>query len=276
MNNDIMNKKKFLSDYKLPCRIAINLMAILIVLFVWWLIVLELKYVKGTIFPSPIDVINRVFQLVKGENLYNHTILTHLLQSLFRWSAGYILAVIFGIITGLVLGSSNIIYRLLMPGIYILQLIPGLAWIPIAMLLFGIGNISTIFMIFIMGYMPVVINTVGGIKGIPLIYVNAAKMMGAEKFTIYFKVLIPAAALSIINGLRIGLANAWRVLIAAEMIVGVGVGLGFIIIQSRWSLDFEAAFCSIIIIAGIGLLVEKGFFGILENTISHKLGTINE
>ena len=163
-----------------------------------------------------------------------------------------------------------------MPGIYILQLIPGLAWIPIAMLLFGIGNISTIFMIFIMGYMPVVINTVGGIKGIPLIYVNAAKMMGAEKFTIYFKVLIPAAALSIINGLRIGLANAWRVLIAAEMIVGVGVGLGFIIIQSRWSLDFEAAFCSIIIIAGIGLLVEKGFFGILENTISHKLGTINE
>jgi ABC-type nitrate/sulfonate/bicarbonate transport system permease component len=279
MNENTMNKnnrENFFSHHRLPYRIAINLVAIFIVLFVWWLIVLELKQVKGTIFPSPIDVINRMFQLGKGENLYNHPILTHLLQSLLRWSVGYILAVILGIITGLMLGTSNLIYRLFMPGIYILQLIPGLAWIPIALLLFGIGNISTIFMIFIMGYTPVVINTVGGIKGIPPIYVNAAKIMGAKKLTIYFKVLIPAATLSIINGLRIGLASAWRVLIAAEMIVGVGVGLGYIIIQSRWSLDFEAAFCSIMIIAGIGLLVEKGGFGILENTISRKLGMTNE
>jgi ABC-type nitrate/sulfonate/bicarbonate transport system permease component len=256
----------------MPRRIVTNVMGIVIVLFAWWFIAVGLKYAKGTVFPSPLDAVNRLFQLIKGKDLYTYSIFSHLLLSLFRMSVGYILAVISGVLTGLMLGSSPIAYRLFMPAVYIIQLIPGLAWIPIAMLMFGIGNISTIFMIFIMGYTPIVINTAGGIREIPPIYVNAARMMGAKKSKIFFKVLIPAATLPIINGLRIGLANAWRVLIAAEMVVGVGVGLGYIIIQSRWSLDFEAAFCSIIIIAVIGLIIEKGVFNILEKNISYKLG----
>jgi ABC-type nitrate/sulfonate/bicarbonate transport system permease component len=267
-----MDNNTLFSGNSMPRRIAASAMGIAILLIVWWLIAIAMKYAKGTIFPSPLDAVNRLFQLMKGKDLYTYSIFSHLVQSLFRWSIGYIIAVIFGVVTGLVLGSSNTAHRLFMPSIHILQLIPGLAWIPIAMLMFGIGNISTIFMIFIMGYTPIVINTAGGIKEIPPIYIDSARMMGAKKSEIFFKVLLPASALSIINGLRIGMANAWRVLIAAEMVVGAGVGLGYIIIQSRWSLDFEAAFCSILIIAAIGLVIEKGVFNSLEKNMSYKLG----
>ena len=260
------------SDDRLFSRILVNLLSFSIILLIWSVIAFLMKQLNGSIFPSPFDVFRKLMLLFQGEALYNHTIYNHLLKSLFRWGAGYLLAVILGILTGLLLSSSNILYQLVMPAIYVLQLIPGLAWIPIALLMFGIGNISTIFMIFMMGYAPILINTVGGIRGIPPVYVKAAQMMGAGKLTIYFKVLIPAAALSIIDGLRIGLANAWRVLIAAEMIVGVGIGLGYIIIQARWSLDFEAAFVSIVIIAGIGLVIEKCIFRIIEKNLSRKLG----
>ncbi len=253
-------------------KVALNLISVLVILFLWHCTVLLVKFTKGSLFPSPKDTFERLFHLLKGNNLYNHTIFTHFIKSLWRWGTGYLLAVIIGGFTGLMLGFFPFLYQVLMPVIYILQLIPGLAWIPIALLIFGIGNISTIFMIFIIGFTPIVINTAGGIRNIPPIYVKAAKMMGASNLFIFFKVLLPGALLSIINGLRIGLANAWRVLIAAEMIVGAGVGLGYVIIQARWSLDFEAAFVSIVIIAIIGLIIEKGVFHLLEKNIGQKLG----
>ena len=84
--------------------------------------------------------------------------------------------------------------------------------------------------------------------------------------------MVPAATLAIVAGLRIGLANSWRVLIAAEMIVGTGVGLGYAIIQSRWSLDFEASFVCIMIICLIGLVVEKVIFEVLEKRIMAQMG----
>ena len=231
-----------------------------------------MKQAKGAIFPGPVQVFSRIIRLFQGSILYDHLLATHLISSLIRWGVGYLLAIVAGLLSGLFLGTSKIIYRVGMPIIYVLQLIPGLAWIPISLLLFGIGNVSTIFMIFIMGFTPIVINTSGSIRSAPSIHINAAKMMGAGRTTLLLKVLIPFASLQIINGLRIGLANAWRVLIAAEMIVGVGVGLGYIIIQSRWSLDFEAAFVSIVLIIIIGLIIEKAIFGYLERRISYKLG----
>ncbi len=127
-------------------------------------------------------------------------------------------------------------------------------------------------MIFIMGLTPIIINTAGGIRSIPPIYIKSARMMGATRFLIFFRVMLPAATLAIVTGLRIGLANSWRVLIAAEMIVGAGVGLGYAIIQSRWSLDFEAAFVCVVIICVIGLVVEKLGFEVVEKRIMAQMG----
>jgi ABC-type nitrate/sulfonate/bicarbonate transport system permease component len=88
----------------------------------------------------------------------------------------------------------------------------------------------------------------------------------------FFRVLLPAGSLQMLNGLRIGLANGWRVLIAAEMIVGVGLGLGYVLVQSRWTLDFEAAFVSILVICGIGLFIEKILFSVAERRLRDRLG----
>ena len=160
-----------------------------------------------------------------------------------------------------------------MPLVYALQLIPGLAWIPITLLLFGLGNVSTIFMIFMLALTPIIITTSTGISNTPSDLINSAILMGASRRSLVIHVLFPSALFHIVDGMRIGLANSWRVLIAAEMIVGEGVGLGYIIIQSRWSLDYISAFVSIIIIVMIGLTFEKFLFQIIDNKLRLKYGS---
>jgi ABC-type nitrate/sulfonate/bicarbonate transport system permease component len=267
-----MPNNYYLHDDKFSSRLIISTISICILFVLWMGVVCFVDVGKGSVFPSPVDVLTRLIQLLRNGLLYDHTIWHHLFNSLMRWGIGFGIAVFLGIPTGVMLGVSRILNRVCMPIIYMIQIIPGLAWIPIALLLFGIGNVSTIFMIFILGYTPIVISTAGGIQSVSSNYINSARILGANRMTIVYRVLFPFALLSIINGLRIGLANAWRVLIAAEMIVGAGIGLGYIIIQSRWSLDFEAAFVSIFLIVVIGLIIEKTVFGVLEKRFYNKLG----
>jgi len=252
--------------------IGINLLAMIIIMAIWQLVAMWISHSRGITFPSPMQTCLRLTTLFSGEDLYDQSIYQHIMASLARWATGYLLAVFLGISIGLILGGSAILYEICMPVVHVLQLIPGLAWIPIALLLFGIGDTSTIFMIFTMGVTPIIINTSGGVRGIPPIYIKTAQMMGASRALVFFRIMLPAATLVIVNGLRIGLANSWRVLIAAEMIVGAGVGLGYSIIQSRWSLDFEASFVCIMIICLIGLLVEKLVFEVLEKRIMAQMG----
>jgi NitT/TauT family transport system permease protein/taurine transport system permease protein len=145
-----------------------------------------------------------------------------------------------------------------------LLLVPGLAWIPVAILLFGIGELSTVFMITVSAFAPIAINVLAGIKGVNVQLIRAAQMMGAKKNHLFFKVLVPAALPSILSGLRIGLGTGWRVLVAAEMVVGTGDGLGYAIIQARWTLDYTSSFACIAVICSLGLLFERLFLRRLE------------
>ena len=151
-----------------------------------------------------------------------------------------------------------------MPTVQILQLIPGLAWIPVAILIFGIGDRATLFMIAVTACAPVAINVAGGVKRVDEMYIRAARMLGLNNRMLFLNVLVPGALPHILSGLRIGLGNSWRVLVAAEMIVGSGTGLGYAIIQSRWTLDYAGAFVCIAIICCIGLIVERLVFIPLE------------
>ncbi len=244
-----------------------DLLAIILILAIWQLLAELVTRIRPIPFPTPFDVFWRLGEFLSGARLYDKSIEEHVMMSLSRWGIAYCITVFAGLWIGMVLGTYRIIYAVCMPTIYVLQLIPGLAWIPIALLLFGIGEKTTVFMIFITALPPVIINTTGGIRSVPKIYTNVAQMIGLRKGATFFRVLLPAALLSIINGLRIGFANGWRVLIAAEMIVGVSVGLGYSLIQARWSLDFEAALVCIVIICIIGLFIEKILFGTVEKKI---------
>ncbi len=252
--------------------VAVNIAGLVLILTLWQLVALWITYDRGVAFPTPLQTWQRLFGLFSGQQLYDHSIIGHLSASLGRWLWGYGLAVIIGLFAGLVMGAFPLLYEISIPMVHAMQLIPGLAWIPIALLIFGLGDRSTIFMIFAMGLTPIIINTASGARAIPSIFLKTAQMMGAGKRHLFFQVMLPGATLSIISGLRIGLANSWRVLIAAEMIVGSGRGLGYAIIQSRWSLDFEASFVCVLLICFMGFVVEKLIFEAIEQRIMARVG----
>jgi ABC-type nitrate/sulfonate/bicarbonate transport system permease component len=243
---------------------------------IWQLIALWVTQTRGVPFPTPISTCQRLISLVLGNLLYEKTIGHHLVTSLFRWGMGYMISVVIGLSIGMTFGIYRLIHDLFMPTVYIIQLIPGLAWIPITLLLFGLGEGATIFMISMTALAPIIISTTGGIRSVPPIYTNVAKMLGLSQSQVFLHVLLPASLLSIINGLRIGFANGWRVLIAAEMVVGVSTGLGYSLMQARWSLDFEAALVCVFIICTVGLIVEKLLFARIERKILQRQGLVGK
>lgn len=253
-------------------RAAIGLVGLAITLLAWQAVSMWVYEVKGVVYPSPLDTVHRLIDLLSGTMLYDHTIIEHLASSLSRWGIGYLLAAVTGIVVGMLMGASATVNGIGMTPLTVLQLIPGLAWIPIALLLFGLGETSTVFMIYMTVLPAVAISTASGIREAPPVYRRAASIMGTGSMGMFFRVLLPAASLQMLNGLRIGLANGWRVLIAAEMVVGVGLGLGYVLVQARWSLDFEAAFVSILVICGIGLFIEKILFSVAERRVRDRLG----
>jgi ABC-type nitrate/sulfonate/bicarbonate transport system permease component len=248
------------------------LLGVLMILIAWFLVAELVITLKGIAFPRPLDAFVRLGELLGGQALYGESIYAHIGASLYRWVAGYVLAVVVGLLLGISLGVSTKGHDVGIVPIHILQMVPGLAWVPIAMLIFGLGNVATMFMIFMTALPPIAISTSSGIRGVEPNMLKAAEMTGSTRPRIFFKILLPASALSVINGLRIGLANGWRVLIAAEMVVGIALGLGYSIFQSRWSLDFEAAFVCIIIICVIGLTIEKLLFVALEDRVRERMG----
>lgn len=257
-------------------RVAKGLVALALFLLAWQVVGEIVLYTKGIDFPTPYDTIARGMELLAGAELYDRTIYDHTLSSLARWGIGYGLAAGAGIGLGLALGASRLMHDLSMTSVHILQLIPGLAWVPIALLVFGLGETATVFMIFMTALPPIAISTAMAVRTVPQNYIKVAQTMGMSSGHTFFHVHLPASALHIVNGLRIGLANGWRVLIAAEMVVGVALGLGYSIIQSRWSLDFEAAFVSIAVICVIGLLIERFLFAAIEDRVMDRLGMTKE
>jgi ABC-type nitrate/sulfonate/bicarbonate transport system permease component len=241
-------------------------------LALWWGIAVLVTRWHGVPFPTPLDTFHRLLALVQGRLLVDFTIYRHLGDSLRRWAIGFSLAMSLGIAFGLLFGWWRLLERLSMPTVTVLQLIPGLAWVPVAILLFGIGERSTVFMIAVTAFAPIVINTTAGVKGVSELLVRAAKMLGADRRTLFLRVLLPGSLPHLLSGLRVGFANGWRVLVAAEMVVGTGTGLGYSIIQSRWTLDYPGAFVCIAIICIIGLTVERGLLLPLERRTVERWG----
>jgi len=253
-------------------QIALGLAPVVLVWLIWEMVARGVMALKGIPFPTPGTTLGQLFRLLAGKPLLEHSLYTHLANSLGRWGVGFGLAAVIGLGTGLLLGRWTGLDRVARPIVYVLQLVPGLAWIPIALLLFGVGEKATVFMIFVTALAPIVINTVAGVQGVPPDYIRAAQMMGASTRSLFFRVLLPAAVPHLLSGLRVGLANGWRVLVAAEMIVGTGTGLGYSILQARWTLDYTSSFACILVIVALGLAMEKLGFAPLERKTAERWG----
>ena len=221
----------------------------------WWLVVME---TQSVIFPTPWQVVTGT-----GELLQNGVLWEHIGASLFRVGSGFLLAVAFAVPLGLWMGWVRGAFTTLNPIFQMLRPISPIAWIPIAILWFGVGNASPVFLIFISSVFPMVVQTTSGVHTIERRYLRAAANFGVSRATLFRRVVIPAALPQIIVGMRIGLGVAWLVVVAAEMIA-LRSGLGFLIIDSRNAGNrYDLVIAAMIIIGLIGLLLD-GLMRLLE------------
>jgi len=253
-------------------RIVMPLLSVLIVLAAWYALAIGVSHARGVHFPTPWTTAVALGRQLAGQSMADHTLYEHVGHSLARWSVAFAIAASGGIAYGLIAGWCRRVEQLTVPIVHVLQLIPGLAWIPVALLLFGIGERATLFMIAVTAFSPIALNVLAGVKCVDVTYIRAARMMGARRGTLLRRVLLPGALPQILTGLRIGLGNGWRVLVAAEMVVGTGTGLGYSIIQARWTLDYASAFACLVLICLVGLFVERFLFAELERRTVERWG----
>ena len=253
----------------------IFLFGVLIIFSVWGYLAWHFNNQVASLlhFPEPIETIQSLYEYIfNGKLMLGRTIWDQLFASLTRWFTAFALAAIAGVSLGIILGCARVMYPIGMAPIGVIQTVPGMAWIPVAILIFGLGDSAAVFIIFLITFVIITINVSGGIRRIPETYIRAADMMGAKKLVRVFKILLPFAMLDIVVGLRLGMGSAWRTLIAAEMLIATGIGLGYSMVVLRFSFDYISAFACIMLVGVIGLLMDKIIFVNIERYVRHKLG----
>jgi NitT/TauT family transport system permease protein len=232
---------------------SIVVMAVLIA--VWWIVVVV---TESAIFPTPLAVVMGTLELARDGTLWEH-----IGASLMRVGAGFGLAVLLAIPLGLWMGWVRGAFVTLNPLFQILRPISPIAWIPIAILWFGVGNASPIYLIFIASVFPMIVQTTAGVHTIEKRFLRAAENFGVSRRKLFLQVVFPATLPQIIVGMRIGLGVAWLVVVAAEMIA-LRSGLGYLIIDSRNAGNrYDLVIAGMIIIGLIGLALD-GIMRMLE------------
>jgi NitT/TauT family transport system permease protein len=188
----------------------------------------------------------------------------HALTTLVRLVAGFALGAVVGVVLGLVMGRSRWAEELLLPIVSVGNPIPGLAYAPLFVIWFGLGDLPAILLVGFSATFPVAVNTWTGVKAVKEIWIRAAQAMGAGEQQLFRQVVLPGALPYVLTGLRLGLARAWRVLVAVEMLTAVRVGLGWLIFGAREFLNTDVMLAGIAVIGLVGLGLEKLVFERLE------------
>ena len=236
-------------------RVLPALAVIALLVAAWWAVVVASGSV---VVPTPWQVVTGTVELIRDGTLWEH-----IFASLLRVGVGFGLAVVVAVPLGLWMGWKRGAFLMLNPLVQMLRPISPIAWIPIAILWFGVGNVSPIFLIFLSSVFPMVVQTVNGVHTIEKRYLRAAANFGVSRSVLFRQVVIPAALPQIIVGMRIGLGVAWLVVVAAEMIA-LRSGLGYLIIDSRNAGNrYDLVIAGMIIIGLIGLLLD-GLMRMLE------------
>ena len=224
-----------------------SLVASLLIL-IWYLVVI----LSGTtIFPNPAQVLYGIGELVERGVLHKYII-----ASLFRVSCGFLTALIIGIPSGLLIGWFKAAFIAFNPILQVLRPISPIAWIPIAILFFGVSDAAPIFLIFLASLFPIMTASIAAVQNIQIVHIRAAQNFGLSGLTLFKKVIFPAVIPQIITGIRIALGVAWLVVVAAEMIA-VNSGLGYLIIDARNAgMRYDLVLAGMVMIGIIGLTLD--------------------
>lgn len=223
---------------------------------------LSVRLSATPIFPGPWKVVLGIIELQQ-----QGVLLHHVAASLMRVGVGYLLAAALAIPLGVAMGWRPGVYEALNPVIQMMRPISPIAWIPLAILWFGVGNLSPIFLIFLASFFPMVVGTIAGVHAAEPQFIRAARNFGIGGTRLIRQVVVPAAMAQIVTGMRIGLGVAWLVVVAAEM-VAINSGLGYLIIDSR-----NAGNRYDLVVAGMVII---GVIGFLLDTLMRKLDNLEE
>lgn len=231
--------------------------------------------VDSKILPSPIAVLKKWIEYVSPGApfdpanssyvawMFSGELIGDAWASLYRVGTGFLIGMGLALPFGLLMGANDAIYRLFNPLFQVLRPIPPIAFIPLSILWFGLGNPPAIFLIIIGAFFPVLMNTIAGVRQVDSIYIRAARSLGAGQRTLFLRVMLPAAMPYILAGMRIGIGTAFIVVIVSEMIA-VNNGLGYRILEAR---EF---FWSDKIIAG---MISIGLLGLAIDTAMNRLNS---
>src|SRR5215467_954890 len=225
-----------------------------------WEVVAHLGIFPAQFFPTLESIVARFAQLTASGVLPHHAF-----DTLVRLSVGFALAACAGIAAGVLMGRSRRAEDILLPLVSIGAPIPGLAYAPLFLLWFGPGNVPAVALVAVVSAFPIIYNSWTGVKAVKEIWLRSAQAMGADDRRLFRHVVLPGALPYIVTGLRLGLAQAWRILVAVEMLAAVPWGLGWLIFGAQEFLNTDVMLAGITVIALIGLALEKFVFQPLEN-----------
>jgi NitT/TauT family transport system permease protein len=233
-----------IKNYLLPLAVALGAVAL-------WAVLSRLHVFPRSAFPSPLDVIAGF-----GEEIRTGRLMNDLVASLFRVMVGFTIAVLLSVPLGLWLGQHARARVALLPAINFFRSLSPLAWIPFAILWFGVGDLPVIFLIFMSTFFPLVLATIAAVANIPTVYFRVAEDYGFKHVELLARVTLPAIMPQLITALRVTAGVAWLVVVAAEMIAGRD-GLGFAIWDARNGLRTDLLVCGMIVIGVIGVLLDR-------------------
>lgn len=232
-----------------------------VLLLVLWQGAAEFKMLPAAIIPAPSDVLNAWIRWAFGArgtglNAYSGTWAAGAYGSLLRIAQGYAIAVLVGVPTGVLIGRSQLMRRLIDPSIQGLRPIPITAWLPLSIAVFGIHDLSALFLIALGAFYPIVISTTQGTRGVPLNLMRVGQMMGMSWLQSVRMIVLPSASPAIFTGLRLGLGIAWTAVVVAEM-VAVKSGLGFVLWDAYYIGRMDVVLADMVSIGLIGLLSDQ-------------------
>jgi len=231
-------------------RTLLALVAVVGVLLVWSLLS-GLGLVNTVLLPSPMDVLRAAVGAIRDGSL-----LRNAAASLWRVLEGFAIALAIAVPLGVLMGLSSTLRGLVEPLIELLRPVPPIAFIPLAILWFGIGELSKVMIIAYGAFFPIFVNTMAGFRDVDRVHIRAAQSLGARRYHIFRDVVLPSAFPQMVTGARLGMGLAFIVLVAAELVAS-SEGLGYLINDARFSFRTDQIFVGIITIGLLGLALNK-------------------
>ncbi|HBY1516247.1 taurine ABC transporter permease TauC [Klebsiella aerogenes] len=254
--NDKPRQRALKWRWPLSRQLTLSVATLAVLLAIWWAVT-ALQLISPLFLPSPWQVLQKLLTIAGPQGFMDATLWQHLAASLTRIAIALILAAIVGVPVGIAMGLSPTVRGILDPLIELYRPVPPLAWLPLVIIWFGIGETPKILLIYLAIFAPVVMSTLAGVKSAQQVRIRAAQSLGASRAQVLWLVILPGALPEVLTGLRIGLGVGWSTLVAAELIAATR-GLGFMVQSAGEFLATDVVLAGIAVIAIIAFVLELG------------------